>query len=76
MIEGLIGSACVKVIDIPKLFDIALPMLMEDPLFFICHNEHCNSCHWSRLLYTDQEIDLSRYDQNHCSDDTCEICVI
>lgn len=76
MVEGLIGSACVKVIDIPKLFDIALPMLMEDPLFFICHNEHCNSCHWSRLLYTDKEIDLSRYEQNHCCDDTCEICVI
>jgi len=76
MVEGMIGSACVKVIDIPKLFDIALPMLQKDPLFFICHNEHCNSCHWSRLLYTDKEIDLSRYEQNHCCDDTCEICVI
>jgi len=28
------------------------------------------------LLYTDKEIDLSRYEQNHCCDDTCEICVI
>lgn len=76
MVEGMIGGACVKVIDIPKLFDIALPLLAEDPLFFICHNEYCNSCHWSRLLYTDREIDLSRYEHNHCDDPTCEICVI
>ena len=76
MVEGLIGSACVKVVDIPKLFDIALPLLQEDPLLFICKNKNCNSCHWSRLLYTDREIDLSRYTHNHCSDDNCEICVI
>ena len=69
-------TGCVKVVDIPKLFDIALPLLQKDPLFFICKNENCNSCHWSRLLYTDHEIDLSRYTHNHCSDDNCEICVI
>lgn len=76
MVEGVIGSACVKVVDIPKLFDIALPMLRKNPLFFMCENEHCNSCHWSRLLYSGEEIDLSRYEQNHCDDKTCEICVI
>lgn len=76
MVEGVIGSACVKVVDIPKLFELALPLLRQDPLFFICKNEHCNSCHWSRLLYSGEPIDLTRYAQNHCDDETCEICVI
>ena len=76
MVEGVIGSACVKVVDIPKLFEIALPMLQQDPLFFICRNEHCNSCHWSRLLYSGEPIDPERYTHNHCDDKTCEICVI
>ena len=76
MVEGVIGSACVKVVDIRKLFEIALPILQENPLFFMCENEHCNSCHWSRLLYSGEKIELSRYEQNHCDDKTCEICVI
>lgn len=76
MVEGVIGQAVVKVIDIEKLFDIALALLKEDPLFFICHNPNCNSCHWSHLLYEGKEIDMSRYEKNHCVDSTCEICVI
>ena len=76
MTEGLLGSACVKIVDIPKLFDIALPLLRDDPLFFMCRNEFCNSCHWSRLLYSEEEIDLSRYHRNHCDDPTCEVCVV
>jgi len=76
MIEGKIGNAVTKFIDMQKLFAIAMPMLEKDPLLFICHNDHCNSCHWSRLLYTDKEIDMAKYRENYCTDDTCEICVI
>ena len=77
LIEGMIGDACVKIIDIRGLFDLVPGMLKENPLLFICENEHCNSCHWSRLLYNaPDKIDLSLYDHNHCDDETCEICVI
>lgn len=76
MTEGVIGDAVVKVIDIPRLFEIALSLLAENPLLFICENPNCNSCHWSRLLYSDEPIDFTRYEKNHCSDATCEICVI
>ena len=76
MVEGMIGDACVKIVNIPKLFEIIMPILEDNPLLFICKNPNCNSCHWSRLLYTDKEIDLSRYERNHCQDPTCEICVI
>ena len=76
MIEGKIGSAVVKVIDTERLFEIGLRMLRDDPLLFICENPNCNSCHWSRLLYSGEGIDLSRYGHNHCTDPTCEICVI
>ena len=76
MTEGKIGNAVTKCIDIRKLFELAMPMLQKDPLLFICHNDHCNSCHWSRLLYTDQEIRMEKYRENYCTDPTCEICVI
>jgi hypothetical protein len=76
MTEGLIGNACVKIVDIRGLFDLMMPILEQDPLYFICENPNCNSCHWSRLLYTDLEIDFTRYEKNHCQDPTCEICVI
>ena len=45
IIEGKIGSAAVKVMAIDKLFEIGLEILREDPLFFICDNPNCNSCH-------------------------------
>lgn len=76
IIEGKIGNAAVKVMDIDKLFEIGLEVLREDPLFFICNNPNCNSCHWSRLLYSSKEIDYSRYEGNGCVDTTCEICVV
>lgn len=76
IIEGRIGYAAVKVIEIRKLFEIGLKVLENDALFFICHNPNCNSCHWSRLLYKDDGIDLARYSDNGCNDSTCEICVI
>lgn len=76
IIEGRIGNAAVKVMDIDKLFEIGLEVLREDPLFFICNNPNCNSCHWSRLLYSSKEIDYSRYKGNGCVDTTCEICVV
>jgi aminoglycoside 3-N-acetyltransferase len=74
--EGKIGKAVTKCIDMQKLFQVVMPMLEQDPLLFICHNDHCNSCHWSRLLYTDQEINMDKYKENCCTDETCEICVI
>ena len=76
MTEGKIGNAVTKCIDMQKMFEIVMPMLREDPLLFICHNDHCNSCHWSRLLYTDLEIDMDKYQENCCTDPSCEICVI
>ena len=43
MTEGKIGNAVTKCIDMRRLFEIAMPMLQENPLLFICHNDHCNS---------------------------------
>ena len=76
VIEGTIGNAAVKIMEVSKLFEIGLEILKQDPLFFICHNLQCNSCHWSRLLYEDVEIDFSRYKGNGCNDESCEICVV
>lgn len=76
IIEGKIGDAAVKIMEVKKLFEIGLDILKHDPLFFICHNPQCNSCHWSRLLYEDVEIDFSRYKGNGCTDESCEICVV
>ena len=68
LIEGKIGNAVVKVIEMEKLFQIGLEILDKDPLFFICNNSNCNSCHWSRLLYStaNNEIDYSRYKDSGC----------
>ncbi len=76
LIEGEIGKAAVKVMEVKKLFDIGLEILREDPVYFICHNPNCNSCHWARKLYEKADIDYSRYTRNGCSDDGCEICVV
>ena len=76
MIEGKIGNAAVKVIEMKKLFEIGLEVLSQNPMFFICHNPHCNSCHWSRLLYEKKPIDYERYRGKGCVDKTCEICVV
>jgi len=76
MVEGRIGQAVLRVIDMQGLYRIGMELLREDPLYFICNNENCNSCHWSRLLYGSEAIDMSRYEKNHCQDPTCEICVI
>lgn len=76
LIEGKIGDAVVKVIEFKKLFEIGLAALEKDPMLFMCHNENCNSCHWSRLLHAGEPVDLSRYASNGCCDNTCEICVI
>lgn len=76
IIEGKIGDAAVKIMEVRKLFEIGLEVLTQDPLFFICHNSRCNSCHWSRLLYQEVEIDFSRYKGNGCTDESCEICVV
>lgn len=74
--EGKMGNAVVKVMDVRQVFEIGLELLRDDPLFFICHNEACHSCHWSRLLYEDAEVDLSRYEGKGCVDAACEICAV
>ncbi|WP_409344061.1 AAC(3) family N-acetyltransferase [Paenibacillus sp. MBLB4367] len=74
--EGRIGDAAVKVMDVRQVFEIGLELLHGDPLFFICDNESCNSCHWSRLLYEDGPIESSRYKGNGCVDPGCEICAV
>ena len=76
MVEGKIGSARVKVIDVKGMFDLGKSLMEKDPLLFICKNEHCNSCHWSRKLYEGGPIDYERYRRVHCVDPTCEICVV
>lgn len=78
LIEGKIGNAVVKVIEMERLFEIGLDILHKDPLFFICNNPHCNSCHWSRKLYSldNNEIIYSKYVGNGCLDKTCEVCVV
>lgn len=76
LIEGKIGNAAVKVIELSALFETGLEVLRRDPLFFICHNPNCNSCHWSRLLYENSGIDYARYKGNGCTDKCCEICVV
>lgn len=76
MNEGKIGDALVKVIDVKAMFDLGKSLMEKNPLLFICENENCNSCHWSRLLYTDECIDYSRYKRIQCTDPHCEVCVV
>lgn len=76
LIQGVIGNASVKIININDLFEIGLELLAKDPLLFICRKEECNSCNWSRKLYDSGEIDLNLYQDNGCADHRCEICVI
>lgn len=73
MLEGKIGNAVTKVIDAQKLLSIGQAVLKENPLFFICHNEHCNFCRFARGTYGEEGQTVHR--GNHCTDPTCEICV-
>ncbi|MEA4888642.1 MAG: AAC(3) family N-acetyltransferase [Clostridiaceae bacterium] len=76
LIEGKIGSAVVKVMELPRLMEIGLEVLAEDPLFFICENPQCHSCHWARRLDRPEQIDYDLYRHNTCQDPNCEICVV
>jgi len=76
LVEGKIGNAEVKVMEIKALFEIGHEVLRQDPLFFICHNPSCNFCDWARRLYERSETDENRYKGNGCLDERCEICVI
>ena len=76
MIEGKIGNALVKVIELKPMLELGKILMEKNPLLFICENENCNSCHWSRLLYSDKTIDYSRYKKTHCNDPHCEVCVV
>lgn len=76
MEEVKIGGAVVKVIDVNGMFKVGRELLEKDPLFFICRNENCNSCHWSRKLYEGGVIDFARYKKHACCDPNCECCVV
>ncbi|MDR3645741.1 MAG: AAC(3) family N-acetyltransferase, partial [Clostridia bacterium] len=76
IIEGRIGDAVVRVMEMRKFFSIGLEALKENPMLFICHNPNCNFCHWAGLIYEGKAIDYSRYRGTGCVDETCEICVV
>ena len=73
MIEGKIGDAVTKVIDAQGLLRVALPILRENPLHFICENEHCNFCRFARNQYGSSNL---IHHENHCLDPVCEICAV
>jgi len=75
MVEGMIGKAVTKIIDIRRLAEVMEKILADDPLFFICENPSCNFCDWARRLYAGEKIDFSRY-TNRCCDDNCEVCAV
>ena len=76
MVDGMIGDAVTKVIDIKKLGEVIGAELKRDPLLFICHNENCNFCNWARKLYAGEKINFADYTINVCSDKNCEVCVV
>lgn len=73
LIEGKIGNAVTKVMDAQGLLRVALPILRENPLYFICENEHCNFCRFARNIYGSQS---PIHRENHCLDPACEICAV
>jgi len=44
MTEGRVGNAVVKVIDVPKMFEIGLGILKENVNYFLCENKRCIDC--------------------------------
>ncbi len=76
MTECKIGNALIKAIDVKRMFDLGKELMEKNPLLFICENENCNSCHWSRALYSGEKIDYDRYKVVTCSDAHCEVCVV
>lgn len=73
MVQGKIGSAVTKVIDVQGLLQVALPRLREDPLYFICDNEHCNFCRFARSRYGEFG---KIHSDNHCTNQSCEVCKV
>lgn len=50
LIEVCVGNALCKIIDVRKMFDLGKKILRENPLFFMCENEHCEYCHNAHAL--------------------------
>lgn len=44
MTEGKVGNAVVKVIDVPKMFEIGLGILEKNVNYFLCENKRCIDC--------------------------------
>lgn len=74
IIEGIIGNAVSKVMNVKDIYSIGMELLTKEPLFFLCHNENCNFCNYARTK--NDETDFSKYLHNRCSEENCEICVV
>ena len=74
LIEGRIGNAVVKVLDLPKFVTVGLAALAADPEAFLCRNPHCPFCRWARLVRAGGPVDLEGFRGRGCLDPTCEIC--
>ncbi len=74
LVEGRIGRAVVKVLDLPKFVEVGLAALAEDPSAFLCHNPACAFCRWARLAAAGGPVDLAPFRGHGCGDPTCEIC--
>jgi aminoglycoside 3-N-acetyltransferase len=72
--EMFIGSAAVKVMDADKLLEISLDILHDDPGFFLCNNNYCNSCMASRNKITGNNNKI--FKENRCKMDFCEVCMV
>lgn len=44
LIEGRIGRAIVRTIDVRKMIALGLEVLRQQPLFFMCENQACDYC--------------------------------
>jgi aminoglycoside 3-N-acetyltransferase len=48
LVQGKIGNAVIKVIDVRKMFELGLEALKKDEMFFMCKNKQCQYCSSAR----------------------------
>ncbi len=77
LVEGKIGNALVKVMNVKELFEIGIQTLKQQPGSFICSNPNCIFCRWATCkLDGEKDFDHDCYKGRGCLDDKCEICVV
>lgn len=74
LLEGRLGNAVAKVLDLPRFVSVGLAALAEDPEAFLCRNPRCAFCTWARAAAAGGPADLAPYRGRGCADPTCEIC--